>query len=74
VTLLAVQILIGYEWLASGITKIASGTFESGLAANLRESSQDAWHGYKSFLSSSAGGCWFSGRRCSLRLAQLSWR
>jgi len=53
VTLLAVQIVIGYEWLASGVTKIASGTFASGLAADLRDNSQDAWHGYRSFLSSS---------------------
>jgi hypothetical protein len=26
VTLLAVQIIIGYEWLVSGITKVTSGT------------------------------------------------
>ncbi|MHB1567939.1 MAG: hypothetical protein ACYC0H_01930 [Solirubrobacteraceae bacterium] len=50
VTLLAVQIVIGYEWLASGITKIASGTFVSGLAADLKDSSGSAPHFYRSFL------------------------
>ena len=53
VTLLAIQIIIGYEWLASGITKVASGTFVSGLAADLRENSQNAPHWYRSFLNSS---------------------
>lgn len=48
VTLLAIQIIIGWEWLASGITKIASGTFVSGLAADLNENSQDASHWYRS--------------------------
>jgi thiosulfate dehydrogenase (quinone) large subunit len=50
VTLLAVQIIIGYEWLASGITKIASGTFVSGLAADLKDGAGSAPHFYKSFL------------------------
>ena len=50
VTLLAVQIVIGYEWLASGITKIASGTFVAGLAADLKDSSGSAPHFYQSLL------------------------
>ncbi len=50
VTLLAVQIIIGYEWLASGITKVASGTFASGLAADLKDTSGSAPHFYRSFL------------------------
>lgn len=50
VTLLAVQVVIGYEWLASGITKIASGTFVSGLAGDLKDSYSSAPHFYKSFL------------------------
>ena len=50
VTLLAVQIIIGYEWLASGITKVASGTFVSGLAADLKSNSDSAPGFYKSFL------------------------
>lgn len=53
VTLLAVQIIIGWEWLASGITKVASGTFVSGLAADLHEKSRDAAGWYRSFLDSS---------------------
>jgi thiosulfate dehydrogenase (quinone) large subunit len=50
VTLLAVQIIVGYEWLASGITKIASGTFVSGMAADLKDKSAGAAHWYRSFL------------------------
>ncbi len=50
VTLLAVQIIIGYEWVASGITKVASGTFVSGLAADLKEQAQESPHWYRSFL------------------------
>lgn len=50
ITLLAVQIVIGYEWLASGITKIASGTFVSGMAADLKDKSAGAAHWYRSFL------------------------
>ena len=53
VTLLAVQIVIGYEWLASGITKVASGTFASGLAADLKDKSQGAAHWYRAFLNDS---------------------
>lgn len=53
VTLLAIQIIIGYEWLASGITKIASGDFVSGLAPDLKETSEGAVHWYRSFLASS---------------------
>lgn len=47
VTLLAVQVIIGYEWLASGITKIASGTFVSGMAADLKDKSGGAAHWYR---------------------------
>ncbi len=50
IALLVIQIIIGYEWLTSGITKVASGNFVSGLAADLKESSGDAAHWYKSFL------------------------
>jgi uncharacterized membrane protein YphA (DoxX/SURF4 family) len=50
VTLLAVQIIIGYEWLASAVTKILSGTFVSGMAADLKTKSDSAPHLYKSFL------------------------
>ncbi len=50
IALLVIQIIIGYEWLTSGITKVASGDFVSGLAADLKEQSGDAAHWYKSFL------------------------
>jgi thiosulfate dehydrogenase [quinone] large subunit len=50
--LLVVQILIGYEWLISGLTKIIDGGFPQGLAAELRDSSQAAPAFYKSFLDS----------------------
>jgi thiosulfate dehydrogenase [quinone] large subunit len=50
VALLAVQIIVGYEWLASGITKVASGTFVSGMADALKDKSKSAPHWYKSFL------------------------
>jgi uncharacterized membrane protein YphA (DoxX/SURF4 family) len=53
VTLLAVQIIIGWEWLASGITKVASGTFVSGLAGELHDKSRDTAGWYRSFLDSS---------------------
>ncbi|HUY58550.1 MAG TPA: hypothetical protein VMV16_02455 [Solirubrobacteraceae bacterium] len=50
VTLLAVQVVIGYEWLASGLTKVTSGTFVSGLAGDLAAKSRNAAHWYRSFL------------------------
>lgn len=50
VTLLVMQVIIGYEWLTSGITKAASGDFVSGLGADLTEESRDAAHWYRSFL------------------------
>jgi uncharacterized membrane protein YphA (DoxX/SURF4 family) len=50
VTLLVVQIIVGYEWLASGTTKVASGTFVSGLAGDLKSTSDSAPGFYKDFL------------------------
>lgn len=52
-TLLAIQLVVGYEWLASGVTKVASGDFVSGLAPDLKETSEGAVHWYRSFLASS---------------------
>lgn len=47
--LLIVQIIIGYEWLLSGIAKFAQGDFVSGLADNLTEAaSAGGW--YAGFL------------------------
>ena len=50
VTLLVVQIIIGYEWLISGLSKVGSGDFVSGLAANLRSSDGSAPGFYQDFL------------------------
>ena len=52
VTLLVVQIVMGYEWLVSGITKVASGTFVSGLADNLRSTADSAPGFYRSLIDS----------------------
>ena len=49
---LIVQIIVGYEWLLSGLTKLFRGGFPSGLASNLRDSSADADAWYQSFLHS----------------------
>ena len=63
--LLAIQVLIGYEWFMSGLTKvvrggfpsglakIVRGGFPSGLAAELTDKSQGAPGWYRSFLDSS---------------------
>lgn len=51
--LLVIQLLAGYEWLMSGLTKIARGGFPSGLAGELRDKSQGAAGWYKSFLDGS---------------------
>jgi hypothetical protein len=53
VGLLAVQLLVGYEWLMSGLTKIVRGGFSSGLADELRDKSQGVSGWYKSFLDGS---------------------
>ena len=50
--LLIVQMIIGYEWLLSGIAKFAQGDFVSGLADDLREAAANAGGWYASFLNS----------------------
>lgn len=50
--LLAVQALLGYEWLMSGLTKVVRGGFPGGLAEELREKSEGAASWYSSFLDS----------------------
>lgn len=50
--LLAVEALLGYEWLMSGLTKVVRGGFPSGLADELQEKSQGAASWYLSFLDS----------------------
>ena len=49
--LLLVEMIIGYEWLISGLVKVVRGDFPSGLAATLLEKlpKVPAWYG--SFLS-----------------------
>lgn len=50
--LLAVQALLGYEWLMSGLTKVVRGGFPGGLADELREKSEGAASWYSSVLDS----------------------
>lgn len=50
--LLAIQVLIGYEWFMSGLAKTARGGFPSGLADELTEKSEGAASWYVSFLDS----------------------
>jgi len=50
--LLVMQMIIGYEWLLSGIAKIARGDFSSGLSDNLAEMSAGAAGWYAGFLNS----------------------
>lgn len=50
VGLLVVQAAIGYEWLMSGLTKIARGGFPAGLAAELREKSVGAPGWYRTVI------------------------
>jgi hypothetical protein len=52
VGLLVVQLLVGYEWAMSGLTKIVRGGFPSGLSDELREKSEGAAGWYTSFLDS----------------------
>ena len=48
--LLAIQALIGYVWLMSGLVKVVRGGFPSGMAEELREKSEGISGWYKSFL------------------------
>lgn len=50
--LLAIQVILGYEWFMSGLTKIVRGGFPSGLADELTEKSEGAASWYVSFLDS----------------------
>ena len=47
---LLVELAVGYEWLASGLAKIAHGDFPAGLRSALAEMSDGAPHWYGSFL------------------------
>lgn len=50
VGLLLIQIIIGYEWFVSGVTKVVRGGFPSGLAEELTEKSEGVGGWYGSFL------------------------
>ena len=50
VGLLAIQILIGYEWFMSGLAKVVRGGFPSGLADELTEKSEGVGGWYRDFL------------------------
>lgn len=50
VGLLAIQVLIGYEWFMSGLTKLVRGGFASGLADELTEKSEGVGGWYRDFL------------------------
>lgn len=52
VGILLVQIVVGYEWLSSGATKLVHGDFPSGLAADLRERAAQSAPSYRHFLDS----------------------
>lgn len=52
VGLLAVQIIVGYEWLVSGLDKFLQGNFPAGLSAELLEKSTGTQPWYRSFLES----------------------
>lgn len=51
--LLLVQIVVGYEWLVSGLSKVANGNFPHGLAAQLRDLAKMSPSWYGQFLRSS---------------------
>lgn len=53
VGLLLVQLLVGYEWFVSGLTKIVRDDFPGGLAKELTEKSEGAPGWYRSFLDGS---------------------
>jgi len=50
--LLAVQLVIGYEWFMSGLTKIVRGGFPSGVGDELTEKSEGAAGWFRDFLDS----------------------
>ena len=48
--LLLVQICLGYEWLVSGVTKVAHGDFPAGLSSSLAEMGKQAPGWYRGLL------------------------
>ena len=52
IAMLLVQVVLGYEWLVSGLTKVVRGGFPQGIADELRDMSQGAPGWYRHFLAS----------------------
>ena len=52
IALLLVQVVLGYEWLVSGLTKVVRGGFPQGLKTQLGEMSHGAPGWYRHFLAS----------------------
>ena len=52
IALSLMQVVIGYEWLVSGLSKLANGNFANGLTAELRDLSTQASPWYGHFLKS----------------------
>lgn len=50
VGLLVIEIIIGYEWLVSGLVKVLRGGFPAGLGEELLEKSEGTAAWYRSFL------------------------
>jgi hypothetical protein len=49
---LLLQVVIGYEWFASGLTKLVHGDFAGGLSADLHERAKQSAPWYRHFLGS----------------------
>jgi hypothetical protein len=49
---LLIQVVVGYEWFASGLTKLVHGDFPGGLSVDLQERAKDAAPWYRHFLES----------------------
>jgi thiosulfate dehydrogenase [quinone] large subunit len=47
---IAVQLIVGYEWLMSGLAKVMADNFPGGLAAALSDTTKDQSGWYKSFI------------------------
>ncbi len=47
ISILVVQLFVGYEWFDSGLTKVVDGGFPAGLAADLHDRVKSAagWYG-----------------------------
>ena len=53
ISVLLIQIFVGYEWFDSGLTKVVDGGFPAGLAADLHDRVKGAAGWYRSFVDGS---------------------